>query len=312
MFKNYLLTVRYLSILLIITIVIQILLGAWVRLTGSGMSCPDWPLCYGYFFPTYNKINALGVLEYSYFQIFLEWVHRANAAFIIGPLTVILFLYIIFNKKTDYKIRKLSYYLIFMLTVQGMLGGLTVFKSNIPWSVAIHLASAFLLLYLVLNILLHTYQQGKRNFYVDKILFKLIYTSLFLSLITACAGAFTSKYGASLSCSSWPFCNEKIFPNFYDQFETIHFLHRFLALSLASFLFFSLLKLKNIFKNLPQISKVVTIFIPIIILIQIFIGALLIFYEVPTWMGIFHQFMGLLLFANITVLTFNVRLQNKL
>ena len=312
MFKNYLLTVRYFSILLIFTIVIQILLGAWVRLTGSGMSCPDWPLCYGYFFPTYNKINALGVLEYSYFQIFLEWVHRANAAFIIGPLTVILFLFIIFNKKTDNKIRKLSYYLIFMLTVQGMLGGLTVFKSNIPWSVAIHLASAFLLLYLVLNILLHTYQQGKKKFYVDKILLRLIYTSLFLSLITACAGAFTSKYGASLSCSSWPFCNEKIFPNFYDQFETIHFFHRLLALSLASLLFFSLLKLKNIFKNLPQISKVVTIFIPIIILIQIFIGALLIFYEVPTWMGIFHQFMGLLLFANITVLTFNVRQQNKL
>ena len=312
MFKNYLLTVRYFSILLIFTIVIQILLGAWVRLTGSGMSCPDWPLCYGYFFPTYNRINELGVMEYSYFQIFLEWVHRANAAFVIGPLTVILFLYIIFNKKTDNKIRKLSYYLIFMLTVQGMLGGLTVFKSNIPWSVAIHLASAFLLLYLVLNILLHTYQLGKKKFYVDKILLRLIYTSLFLSLITACAGAFTSKYGASLSCSSWPFCNEKIFPNFYDQFETIHFFHRLLALSLASFLFFSLLKLKNIFKNLPQISKVVTIFIPIIILIQIFIGALLIFYEVPTWMGIFHQFMGLLLFANITVLTFNVRQQNKL
>ena len=51
-----------------------------------------------------------------------------------------------------------------MLTVQGMLGGLTVFKSNIPWSVAIHLASAFLLLYLVLNILLHTYQLEKKIF----------------------------------------------------------------------------------------------------------------------------------------------------
>ena len=31
-----------------LTIVTQILLGAWVRLTNSGMSCPDWPLCYGF------------------------------------------------------------------------------------------------------------------------------------------------------------------------------------------------------------------------------------------------------------------------
>ena len=39
--------------------------------------------------------------------------------------------------------RKFSYYLIVLLSIQGLLGGLTVFKSNIPWSVAIHLASAF-------------------------------------------------------------------------------------------------------------------------------------------------------------------------
>ena len=24
-----------------------IVLGAWVRATGSGLSCPDWPTCYG-------------------------------------------------------------------------------------------------------------------------------------------------------------------------------------------------------------------------------------------------------------------------
>ena len=92
MTKSSLLIIRYLSSFLLLAIVIQILLGAWVRLTGSGLSCPDWPLCYGFFFPTYNKINELGIIEYSYFQVFLEWIHRANAAFIIGPLSIILFL----------------------------------------------------------------------------------------------------------------------------------------------------------------------------------------------------------------------------
>ena len=72
MTKNSLFTIRFLASFLLITIVIQILLGAWVRLTGSGMSCPDWPLCYGFFFPSLEKINQLGVIEYSYFQIFLE------------------------------------------------------------------------------------------------------------------------------------------------------------------------------------------------------------------------------------------------
>ena len=163
MSKNSTLIIRYLSGLLLITIVLQILLGAWVRLTGSGKSCPDWPLCYGLFFPTYEKISELGVIEYSYFQIFLEWIHRANAAFIIGPVTIILFFFLIFRANIIKEMRKLSYFLVILLTIQGLLGGLTVFKSNIPWSVAIHLASAFLLFYIVLNILLLTYDPKKKE-----------------------------------------------------------------------------------------------------------------------------------------------------
>ena len=130
----YRLSFRYFRIF---TIVTQIILGAWVRLTGSGMSCPDWPLCYGFFSLAMKKINNFQIIEYSYFQIFLEWIHRANAAFIIGPLTIILFLYIILNKKVNKNKKTYSIYLIILLGIQGLLGGLTVMKSNIPWSVAI-------------------------------------------------------------------------------------------------------------------------------------------------------------------------------
>ena len=52
MSKNSKLIIRYLSGFLVLTIIIQIILGAWVRLTGSGVSWPDWPLCYGFFFPS--------------------------------------------------------------------------------------------------------------------------------------------------------------------------------------------------------------------------------------------------------------------
>ena len=92
--------------------------------------------------------------------------------------------------------RKLSYFLVIFYTIQGLLGGLTVFKSNIPWSVAIHLASAFLLFYIVLNILLLTYDPKKKNCLLIKLKPTYVYITIFF-LVTACAGAFTSKYGAS-------------------------------------------------------------------------------------------------------------------
>ena len=45
------LLLKILSGMLIIVIFAQISLGSAVRLTGSGLSCPDWPLCYGLWFP---------------------------------------------------------------------------------------------------------------------------------------------------------------------------------------------------------------------------------------------------------------------
>ena len=155
--------ISYLSGFLVFTIITQIILGAWVRLTGSGMSCPDWPLCYGFFFPTYNKITQLGVIEYTYFQIFLEWIHRANAAFIIGPLTINIIFYIVLNKVIE-SFSKLLILFNNAVGIQGLLGGLTVMKSNIPWSVALHLASAFLLLFIVLNIFLLALSNKILNF----------------------------------------------------------------------------------------------------------------------------------------------------
>ncbi len=307
MTKSSLLIIRCLAIFLLLTIVIQILLGAWIRLTGSGLSCPDWPLCYGFFFPSYNKIIELEIIEYSYFQIFLEWIHRANAAFIIGPLSIILFLFLVLNSNLEKKIKKFSYFLIILLGIQGLLGGLTVIKSNIPWSVAIHLAIAFLLFYIVLNIFLLTLATSKQKVPVDKFLNKLIYTSLLMTLITACAGALTSKYGASLSCSRWPLCNEGFFPNLSDQFEIIHFLHRLLAFLLVSLLIFSFYKLKTYFRYLPYRTQIVCLLIPIIIFMQVIIGAILIVLGVPIWTGILHQFMGLFLFASIITLLSNIK-----
>ena len=76
--EENLISIRIIGLILLLSIFLQIILGAWVRLTGSGMSCPDWPLCYGYIFPTPNKIANIPNVEYSYFQIFLEFLKKID------------------------------------------------------------------------------------------------------------------------------------------------------------------------------------------------------------------------------------------
>ena len=65
-----------------------IVLGALVRATGSGLSCPDWPTCYGHWVPLPGEIPESA--GYGYFQVMLEWVHRLLAGFVLGPLVVLI------------------------------------------------------------------------------------------------------------------------------------------------------------------------------------------------------------------------------
>ena len=303
--------IRKVGCLLLFSIFLQIILGAWVRLTGSGMSCPDWPLCYGMIFPTPDKIQSLGNIEYTYFQIFLEWIHRANAAFIIGPTCVVFSSYLLLNKNTNLYYKKYAYVLLIFLLVQGGLGGLTVFKSNIPWSVAIHLMFAFLLYLTVLLIILSTYDITRNSIVANKLIKNNIFLIGFLTLAAACAGAFTSKYGASLSCDKWPGCSSSFFPKLGDAFELIHFGHRVIALILIIFLFLLFFNIKNYYRVMTYPIKLIMLFILLIVFSQVTIGALLIHFGIPTWLGIFHQGTGLLLFTFICILYKYVEFRNN-
>ena len=46
-------------------------MGGVVRVTGSGLGCPDWPLCYGLWFPDQEKLSNISDVNYEFYQIML-------------------------------------------------------------------------------------------------------------------------------------------------------------------------------------------------------------------------------------------------
>src|SRR5688500_4698245 len=113
-----------------------IVLGAIVRITGSGMGCGDhWPLCNGHLFPPLNDIGTV-----------IEWSHRLVAA-LVSALVAALAVYDWWlHRPSAHPPIRPSYVALALLVVQLLLGAITVKLELLPWSVVLHLGTAMLLL----------------------------------------------------------------------------------------------------------------------------------------------------------------------
>ena len=278
---------------------ILIVLGAVVRSTGSGLACPDWPRCYGLWLPTPDSLTGLGTVYYTYGQVMLEWTHRLIAGVIVGPLVLWLTLW-------SFKLRRgvgaLPFTMIVALVlvlVQAALGGVTVLRGNIPWSVAIHLSVALAFLAVLIFAFMSCERHSGIGWSSDHVgaggLF-LAATTLFIVLVTVASGAITAKSGASYACGSWPLCDGPRWPDLSDWLVRIHMGHRVFALSAVAFITLLYIRGSKIRRAAPRFHRDTrTVFL--LVVIEVGLGAMVVFTGVPLWGAVIHQAFGALLFA---------------
>src|SRR2546426_331078 len=107
--------------------------GAIVRVTGSGLGCPDWPLCHGQFLPSLDPATRI------------EWTHRFLA--IVSGLTVAAMVAWTFVAyRSDRRALVLAVAVAVLYPLQAVLGAMTVVLELPPEWVTVHLANAELLL----------------------------------------------------------------------------------------------------------------------------------------------------------------------
>ena len=297
--NKFIFSLKILSGLLLLLIFFQISLGSAVRLTGSGLSCPDWPLCYGLWFPDQDKLSKISDVNFEFYQVMLEWIHRFNAAAFITPVTLLVFF--VGLKATKEKINQIILYIIILiLLLQGLMGGFTVFDKNSPWSVAVHLGLALSFMFLVLKIFLVSLNINLVSDIpcITKKIATLI-GAIIIVLATMLMGAIVSKSGSSLACDIWPQCsNDGV--SIFQHNKIIHLSHRILAVLSAIFIFL----IVNFYKDVVQYKIIFVlrnILISLIIL-QILIGATVIFTELNLFIAMFHQSIAVILFIVLSFL----------
>lgn len=122
---------------------VLMLLGAYTSAIGAGLSCPDWPMCYGTLVPFLHP-EIMSQTPYSAIQIFAEWAHRGVAMLvgigIFGTAVVAHYL------RKPPLVRWSVTIAVLLLPVQVIVGGLTVTEKLQPIIVTSHLGIATLIL----------------------------------------------------------------------------------------------------------------------------------------------------------------------
>jgi cytochrome c oxidase assembly protein subunit 15 len=270
-----------------------IVLGAWVRATGSGLACPDWPTCYGHLLPLPGAIpQGAG---YAYDQVMAEWLHRLLAGAILGPLLLVIGWLAWRARRHEPRMPAYAAALILLLLVQAGLGAMTVLDQNSPWSVALHLSTALLLFSVLWLILARTGPviAGPAGGAAGP----LGIAVWLLALGAMASAAVTTKSGAALACSTWPLCDGALIPDLADPAIRLNFSHRVLAFGAS----LGALALYVACRRRPELGPLATLIL-LSILAEIALGGLVVLWRVPLATALLHQALGVAAFGAISLL----------
>lgn len=276
MSKNLLKLLLFLTYLLIVW-------GAVVRGTGSGLGCPDWPLCHGEIVPPFEK------------EVLIEYAHRLLAS-LVGILTLVVCVRIWRDGNLRQRFGKKCILLLGLLILQIVLGGITVKTELHPHIVATHLGVALIFLGILFYMFLQV--RGPQSTVHGPTLrnpfphwrLAVVFTQILL-------GGLVAASGAGLACPDFPTCQGVWLPAMEGSVG-LHFSHRLLGFVILGIATYSALKKWEC----PVVKTVFGL-----VCLQVLLGIGTVLMGLPFWMRVAHNAVAVLLFLSLVVRSYQIR-----
>jgi protoheme IX farnesyltransferase len=166
--------------------------GGVVRVTGSGLGCPDWPLCHGEFLPSLDPATRI------------EWTHRF-LAILAGVTAAAMVLWTLVAYRADRRVLTLAIVVAVLYPLQAVLGAITVLLELPHEWVTLHLANAQLLL-AALTILAVVVRWPFIGRAPTAGWTWLALAAAFGTFVLMLSGAYVRGANATTACLSWPLC----------------------------------------------------------------------------------------------------------
>ena len=211
---------RIVVLVALVAAVGQVGLGGVVRVTDSGLGCPDWPLCHGRIVP---PLEVPALIEYS---------HRL-AASLLGAL-VVAGTVLAWRGARDNRpaIVSISAALA-LVVVAALLGAITVLTELAWWIVMLHLALAEIVVACIVIASVAGWKFGTRERLMDGLAAEwawfhvLLAVTLMGTFALIMSGSYMVGLGYGSSCGTWPLCNGSFLPD--EGAYLVHMAHRYVA-----------------------------------------------------------------------------------
>ena len=229
--------IRRASYLALATAFVHIVFGAIVRISGSGMGCGDnWPKCYGYWFPPFERMDLV-----------IEVMHRYLAIALFAAIAVLV--------ATVFRNRELpsvsgrgsvanaSRLALLLWFAPAIFGGITVFTGNPPWATVVHKLLAVSLIAVLAVAAMRAgglgaasvVGSGSSGASGSSNAVGAATGAAILALIVVLLGGLTAKIpGAAVACAGFPLCGDG---SLGGGAQHLQLTHRVLAYLLAAHLF---------------------------------------------------------------------------
>lgn len=303
---------RRFGVLTILAVIGLIFVGGFVRASGAGMGCPDWPKCFGMWIPP-TSIDQLpanyefifgaklkGEVEFNAVKTWIEYVNR-----LLGVLVgFFIFLTLVFSYKAYFNSSRSVFYLslaAFVLVLfEGWLGSKVVSSELLPGLITVHMLVAVIILGILVLAILKTYflQGFIKELENTRDIRFLIFIVLLISVGQLVFGT-QIREGVDLAQREMGYDNRHLWVN--SVMGKVNF-HAVLGLIILGLQFLINSKIQGRFKGL-LISSYSTITL-VFIVMSILTGLILRFFGFPAFAQPLHLTLGVVILCFQFVLLF--------
>ncbi len=206
----------------LVFIYLVVIAGSFVRITGAGMGCPDWPKCFGQYIPPTNEkvlppdykdiyaskrakkierfanfLDKVGFSDVSKklrldktllieqdFNAKKTWTEYINRLFGVLAGFGVLFIFVgVLRKYRSKKLVLLATSNLFILVVQAWFGSIVVATNLVPWTITVHLFLALVIIMLQLLLVIEVSNSQRKKLIANTKIKSFIWIVLLITFI---------------------------------------------------------------------------------------------------------------------------------